>query len=171
MTETVIHVVGHVGTDVDLRVVGNDTPVSSFRLATTPRRWDKHKRAFVDEATTWLTVECWRTLAEHVHQSVRRGDQVIVVGKLRTHEWVKDRERRSRVRLDAIAVGHDLTRGTAIFIKRPPPDGIRRSLPRACATPDLVDGDEGGPDLAAASSSEAPTAVERRPVTDLADAS
>jgi single-strand DNA-binding protein len=117
MTETVIHVVGHIGTDVDHREVGNGTQLSTFRLAATPRYWDRAQRAYVDGATNWLSVQCWRSLAAHVHESLKRGDPVIVIGKLKTQEWEKDGVRSSRFVLEATAVGHDLTRGVSTFTK------------------------------------------------------
>jgi single-strand DNA-binding protein len=119
MAETVLHVVGHVGTDVDHRKVGDSTDLCTFRLATTPRRWDRDQRAYVDGTTTWFTVQCWRQLAVHVRDSIRRGDPVVVVGRLKTEEWTKDEVRNSRMYLEASAVGHDLTRGTSTFVKAP----------------------------------------------------
>jgi single-strand DNA-binding protein len=118
MTETMIHIVGHVGTDIDRRETGRGTPVSSFRLATTPRYYDRAKGGYVDGVTNWLTVQCWRNLAENVLESLKRGDPVMVFGKLRTQEWVKGEERHSRFILEATAIGHDLSRGVAAFTKR-----------------------------------------------------
>lgn len=116
MSDTVLHIIGHVGTDVDYRRVGAGTDLSTFRLASTPRRWDKTKRQYVDGATNWLTVQCWRDLALHVRDSLRRGDPVVVVGRLKTEEWTsKDDVRQSRFVLDATTVGHDLSRGTSDF--------------------------------------------------------
>jgi single-strand DNA-binding protein len=118
MTETMIHIVGHVGTDIDHREVGNGTHVSSFRLATTPRRYDRAKGGYIDGVTNWLTVQCWRNLAMNVLESLKRGDPVMVFGKLRTQEWVKDDQRHSRFVVEATAIGHDLSRGVAAFTKR-----------------------------------------------------
>ncbi|MBA3311007.1 MAG: single-stranded DNA-binding protein [Nocardioidaceae bacterium] len=117
MTDTVMHMVGHVGTDVDYRKVGSGTDLSTFRLATTPRRWDRNQRAYVDGTTSWITVQCWRTLALHVRDSIRRGDPVLVIGKLKTEEWTKDDVRNSRFVLEAVTVGHDLNRGVSSFEK------------------------------------------------------
>src|SRR5262245_3263551 len=117
MTETVLHVIGHVGTDVDHRRIGEGTDLSTFRLATTPRRWDRRQGAYVDGTTTWFTVQCWRQLAAHVRDSIRRGDPVIVIGKLKTEEWTKDEIRNSRIVLEASTVGHDLSRGVGSFRK------------------------------------------------------
>lgn len=117
MTDTVMHMVGHVGTDVDYRKVGSGTDLSTFRLATTPRRWDRNQRAYVDGTTSWITVQCWRTLALHVRDSIRRGDPILVIGKLKTEEWTKDDVRNSRFVLEAITAGHDLNRGVSAFEK------------------------------------------------------
>jgi single-strand DNA-binding protein len=117
MSDTVIHMIGHVGTDVDYRRVGNGTDLSTFRLASTPRRYDRAQGAYVDGTTTWITVQSWRSLAVHVRDAVRRGDPVVVIGKLKTEEWIKDGVRNSRLILEALAVGHDLNRGISTFRK------------------------------------------------------
>lgn len=119
MTDTILHMVGHVGTDVDHRKVGSGTDLSTFRLAATPRRWDRAQRQYVDGTTNWITVQCWRTLAVHVRDSIRRGDPVVVVGRLKTEQWTKEDVQNSRFILEAISVGHDLARGVSRFRKAP----------------------------------------------------
>jgi single-stranded DNA-binding protein len=89
--EAQVHVTGYAGTEVETR--GNGT-VSAFRLACTPRI--RTKTGWSDGNTTWIEVACFRTLAQHVAQSVRKGDPVLVVGKLRTNIW----ERTARVTSD-----------------------------------------------------------------------
>ncbi len=121
MTDTILHMVGHVGTDVDHRKVGSGTDLSTFRLAATPRRWDRAQRQHVDGTTNWITVQCWRALAVHVRDSIRRGDPVVVVGKLKTEQWTKDDVQNSRFILEATSVGHDLARGVSRFRKAPRP--------------------------------------------------
>ncbi|HEY7042483.1 MAG TPA: single-stranded DNA-binding protein [Nocardioidaceae bacterium] len=121
MTETILHVVGHVGTDIDHRRVGDGVDLSTFRLATTPRRWDRQQRAYVDGTTTWFTVQCWRQLAANVRDSLRRGDPVVVIGRLKTEEWTKDDVRNSRIVLEAFSVGHDMARGVSSFRKTQKP--------------------------------------------------
>jgi single-strand DNA-binding protein len=119
MSDTVIHMIGHAGTDVDYRQIGNGTDLSTFRLASTPRRYDRNSEQYVDGTTTWITVQCWRSLALHVRDAVRRGDPLVVIGKLKTEEWTKDDARYSRMVLEALAVGHDLNRGVSAFRKTP----------------------------------------------------
>jgi single-strand DNA-binding protein len=112
--EAQVHITGYAGTEVEVR--GNGT-VSAFRLASTPRI--RTKSGWSDGNTTWIEVACFRTLAEHVAKSVRKGDPVLVVGKLRTNVWEKDGQAHERLVLEAETVGHDLNRGTADFQRRP----------------------------------------------------
>ena len=140
--EALVQMTGHVGTEVDIR--GNGS-VTAFRLACTPRVRGKDGE-YSDGNTTWIDVTCFRSLAAHVAVSVRKGDPVIVIGKLRTSVWTKDGQTRERLGLEAETVGHDLSRGTAIF----------RKSTRPSAEP--VDGDEPPEDLDRA----AMTAEERR---------
>jgi single-strand DNA-binding protein len=109
--EALVQMTGYAGTEVDVR--GNGS-VSAFRLACTPRVRDKGGQ-YSDGNTTWIDVTCFRSLATHVAASIRKGDPVIVVGRLRTSVWEKDGQTRERLGLEAETVGHDLTRGTAIF--------------------------------------------------------
>jgi single-strand DNA-binding protein len=111
--EAQVHVTGYAGTEVETR--GNGT-VSAFRLACTPRI--KSKTGWSDGNTTWIEVACFRTLAQHVAQSVRKGDPVLVVGRLRTNVWEKDGQTHEKLVLEADLVGHDLNRGTSAF-RRP----------------------------------------------------
>jgi single-strand DNA-binding protein len=115
--DTYLTVTGWIGSNPDFKEIGQ-TPHTTFRLASTPRQFDRSQNTYVDKPTTWFTVECWRHLALNTFESVRRGHPVIVTGRLRTHEWTDESgEARSRVILEAFSVGHDLTRGTASFTR------------------------------------------------------
>lgn len=130
--ETYLSLQGWIGSDIKFKEVSGRVALASFRLGTTPRQYDRAKQAWVDRPTTWFTVECWRTLAENVHESVRRGQPVVVTGRLKTTEWVEEGQTKSRTVLDAFSVGHDLTRGTTTFTKNPP----QAHLPEAPSTLD-----------------------------------
>ncbi|GAA1599861.1 single-stranded DNA-binding protein [Kribbella sancticallisti] len=118
--ETYLTVQGRVGGEVKFKEVPGRVALASFRLGATPRQFDKATGGWVDRTTTWFTVECWRTLAENVNGSVRRGDPVVVTGRLKTTEWVDNGEKKERTVIDAFSVGHDLTRGMTSFTKNPP---------------------------------------------------
>jgi single-strand DNA-binding protein len=92
--------------------------VLNFRVASNERRFDKTSETWVDGESLYLSVNCWRRLAENA-ASLVKGDPVIVSGKLRTREWTTEQgERRSAVELEANAVGPDLARCAATVRKQ-----------------------------------------------------
>jgi single-strand DNA-binding protein len=109
--EAYVHMTGYVGGDVEFR--NNTVATASFRLGCTPRL--RRGGDWTDGETSWLTVTCFRSLAEHAASSVRKGDPVIVIGRLRTQVWVKDGQQQERTVLEALTIGHDLTKGTSAF--------------------------------------------------------
>ena len=117
MNETFVTFHGWAGSDVRHRTA-KDVSVSTFRVAVTPRL--RKDGSWVDGETAWYTVTAWRTLADHVRDSIRKGDPVIVHGRLRTETWRPDEGPGSTtLHVEASLVGHDLTRGISHFIKRP----------------------------------------------------
>ena len=115
MNESYVTVQGWVGNDVDLREAG-ETQVASFRLGSTPRY--NRGGTWVDGQTSWYTVNCWRALGRNVKESVRRGDAVIVHGRVRVDVWEREGMPNSvQWIVDASFVGHDLTKGTSAFQK------------------------------------------------------
>ena len=89
--EAFVHMTGYVGTEVEVRNgngAGGQLPAGLH--AADPRGGE-----WVDGATTWMTVTCFRALAEHALASVKKGDPVVVVGKLRTNVWTRRTARSS----------------------------------------------------------------------------
>ena len=111
--EAVVHITGYAGTEVETKANGT---VAKFRLACTPRV--RTKGEWGDGNTTWIEVSCFRALAEHVASSIRKGDPVVVIGRLRTNAWEKDGQSHERLVLEAETIGHDLNRGTAAFRRK-----------------------------------------------------
>lgn len=111
--EALVTMSGWVGGEIEYR--NNKTATASFRLACTPRVW--RPSGWTDGETTWLTVTCFRTLAENAAASIAKGDAVMVSGKLRTQVWERDGVSYERTVLEAQVIGHDLTRGTSAFRK------------------------------------------------------
>lgn len=106
-----VQLTGNVGGAVEFR--NNGVPIASFRLAHTPRV--RRNGEWVDAPTTWITVTCFRGLAENVTASLQKGHPVVVMGRLRTNVWSKEGVTYERLVLEATTVGHDLTRGIASF--------------------------------------------------------
>jgi single-strand DNA-binding protein len=119
MFETTVALQGWLGGNVTTRVAG-DALVASFRVASTPRRFQRSTETWVDGATQWYTVTAWRALGENCQQSLRRGDPVVVHGRLTVSTWLgRDGVEQSTLEVEATHVGHDLTRGTAVFTRTP----------------------------------------------------
>jgi single-strand DNA-binding protein len=122
MNDTTITVRGWLGADVTLRRVG-DVPVAGFRLACTPRRFNRRTETWSDGATQWYTVTAWRLLGENCAASLRRGDPVVVTGRLDLRTYVNaNGVEVTSFEIDAVHVGHDLARGTSVFTRSPRPD-------------------------------------------------
>lgn len=115
MNEAGVTFQGWVGTDVVHRETGAGH-VANFRVGVTPRI--KRRGDWVDGTTSWFSVTCWRALADHVRDSVRKGDPVVVHGRLRTDVWERaDGQSSVTYVVEATSVGHDLTRGTSTFVR------------------------------------------------------
>ncbi|WP_234317729.1 single-stranded DNA-binding protein [Streptomyces rimosus] len=119
MYDTMVTLVGNVATAVEHRQTTTGVSMVWFRLATSTRRWDKERCCWVDGDTSFYTVRAWRTLADNVAASVSRGEPLVVHGRMRVWERElpedKGGQRRVSVEVDAVAVGHDLTRGTSAW--------------------------------------------------------
>ena len=119
MNDTLVTLQGNVGGPVKLRAAG-DTVVGSFRLACTPRRYQRGSDTWSDDETQWFTVNAWRGLADNCADSLRTGDAVFVSGRMSLNTWVNaDGVEQQTWEVTATAVGHDLNRGTSRF-RRPP---------------------------------------------------
>jgi single-strand DNA-binding protein len=125
VNETIVTLVGNLVDDPKLRTTDGGAEVAGFRVASTSRRFDKTDQRWVDGASLFLTVSCWRALGANATASLRRGDPVVVTGKLTTRTYEKDGQTRSVAELEALAIGPDLARGTAVFRRSPraPEDG------------------------------------------------
>ncbi|HEX6248461.1 MAG TPA: single-stranded DNA-binding protein [Nocardioidaceae bacterium] len=115
MGDTYVTFHGWVGGDVTHRKV-NGISVANLRVASTPRI--KRKGEWMDGATTWYSVSAWRALADNIADSVKKGDAVIVHGRLRSDAWEReDGQMSSTLLVEASFVGHDLCRGTSVFLR------------------------------------------------------
>jgi single-strand DNA-binding protein len=118
MLETYVTLCGWLGGDVTLREAGG-VPVAGFRVASTPRRYQRKTDSWEDGDTQWYSVNAWRALGINCEQSLRRGDPVVVHGKLSAHVWTnKAGLEVTTFEVEALFVGHDLNRGTSAFRRR-----------------------------------------------------
>ncbi len=125
LNETMVTLQGWVGGDVQLRRAG-ESVVANFRVACTPRRYHRRTEEWVDADTQWYTVSAWRTLGEHCDRSLRRGDPVIVHGKLSARTYINKHDIEvTAFEVEALLVGHDLSRGVSQFVKTSRPSEPR----------------------------------------------
>ena len=128
MNETMVTLQGWLGSDVTVRQAG-DATVASFRVACTPRRYQRKTDEWVDADTQWYTVNAWRGLAENCDRSLRRGDPVVVHGRLNAQTWTnKAGIEVTSFEVEAVLVGHDLARGISQFTRTA--GAGRRARPR-----------------------------------------
>ncbi|GGZ26669.1 single-stranded DNA-binding protein 1 [Streptomyces inusitatus] len=181
MNDTLVTVVGNVATQVEYRDTATGG-MARFRIAVTPRRWDRQREVWADGRTSFYTVLAWRTLAANMAGSVSVGDPLLVHGRLRVREEERDASRdfagdpsadtrevalrrRTFVDIEAVAVGHDLARGTSAFrrVVRSAPNVTERQSqePPGAGNP-LAAGEWPGNPVMDAEGSPAPSAVAER---------
>lgn len=118
MHEAQVIVTGNVANKPTLGTTPGGVSVASMRLGYTPRRLDRESGQWVDGQTSWVTVKCWRKLADHVAMSLTKGDPVVVKGVIQVRQFTdKDGNPRQATEVLASAVGHDLNRGLTHFIR------------------------------------------------------
>jgi single-strand DNA-binding protein len=116
--ETVITVVGNLVDDPELRFTPSGAAVAKFRVASTPRTFDRQTNEWRDGESLFLTCSVWRQAAENVAESLQRGMRVIVQGRLKQRSY-DDREgvKRTVYELDVDEVGASLRSATAKVTK------------------------------------------------------
>ena len=116
--ETVITVIGNLVDDPELRFTPSGAAVANFRMASTPRTFDKQTNEWRDGETLWLGCSVWRQAAENVAESLTRGARVVVTGRLKQRSFeTKEGEKRTVVELDVDEVGPSLKYATAKVTK------------------------------------------------------
>ncbi|MHC3391322.1 single-stranded DNA-binding protein [Streptomyces lavendulocolor] len=119
--ETVITVVGNLVDDPELRFTPAGAAVCKFRVASTPRVFNKPTNQWEDGEALFLTCSVWRQAAENAAATLARGMRVIVQGRLkqRTYED-RDQVKRTVYEIDVEEVGPSLLRASAAVTKNPP---------------------------------------------------
>ncbi|MCU1425639.1 MAG: Single-stranded DNA-binding protein [Microbacteriaceae bacterium] len=116
MSDT-ITLTGVVGTIPRNLVTSDNLAVTSFRLASGQRRFDRSQQKWVDGETNWYTVTAFRQLAVNASKSIVKGEHVVVTGRLRVRDWTAGDRAGTTVDIEAEALGHDLTWGTSSFTR------------------------------------------------------
>ncbi|KRE30195.1 single-stranded DNA-binding protein [Agromyces sp. Soil535] len=112
-----ITVTGVVGGDPRVYVTTQGLAITSFRLASTRRYFDRAKGTWEDGETNWYTVSGFRQLAHNAAASVHKGDRVVVHGRLRLRAWENGEKSGTAIEIEADSIGHDLAWGTTTLTK------------------------------------------------------
>ena len=116
MTDT-ITLTGIVGSDPRHHVTNQGLAITSFRFASRHRYFDRAKGAWEDGETNWYTVSAFRQLAVNTSLSVRKGERLVVRGRLRQREWNNGTKSGTSVEIEADSIGHDLAWGITTLTK------------------------------------------------------
>jgi single-strand DNA-binding protein len=112
--ETVITVVGNLVDDPELRFTPSGAAVANFRIASTPRTFDKQSNEWKDGDALFLSCSVWRQAAENVAESLQRGMRVVVQGRLKSRQYeTREGEKRTVFEIEVEEVGPSLKYATA----------------------------------------------------------
>jgi len=81
-----VMLIGRLGADPEIRYMPNGDPVATIRLATS-RRWKDRNTGEKNEETEWHRVVFFSGLAKIVGEYLKKGSQIYVEGRIRTHKW------------------------------------------------------------------------------------
>ncbi len=116
--ETVITVVGNLVDDPELRFTPSGAAVANFRMASTPRTYDRQTGEWKDGETLWLGCSVWRQAAENVAESLTKGTRVVVQGRLKSRQYeTREGEKRTVFEIDVDEIGPSLRSATAKVTK------------------------------------------------------
>jgi single-strand DNA-binding protein len=116
--ETIITLVGNLTDDPELRFPPSGAPVANFRVASTPRTFDRQSGEWRDGDPLFMSCSVWRQMAENVAESLQRGMRVVVTGRLKQRSYeTRDGQQRTVVELDVDEIGPSLRYATAKVTK------------------------------------------------------
>jgi single-strand DNA-binding protein len=171
--EAHVSLVGYVASEPNYLKVGEKgIPKLTVRVCWTNRRRDSATGEWIDGNTSFVNVICWRQLADNLSTCLRKGDPVLVRGRLDVRSFVgRDGVRRTAVDVDANALGPDLNRGVAGFRRIWPPSGKTADEQQAAAGQPGDGGEVAADDEALAAMAETglPSAAEAPAGEDMFD--
>jgi single-strand DNA-binding protein len=116
--ETTITVVGNLVDDPELRFTPSGAAVANFRVASTPRTFDKQANEWKDGEALFLSCSVWRQAAENVAESLQRGMRIVISGRLKARSYeTREGEKRTVFEIDVDEVGPSLKYATAKVTK------------------------------------------------------
>ena len=120
---TNITIIGNLVEEPILRFTPNGAAVANFRIANTPRRFNRDTNQWEDGEAMFLTCNAWKQLGENVAETLQKGMRVIVTGKLKARSYqTREGENRTVHEIDVDEVGPSLKYATAQVARNPRAD-------------------------------------------------
>jgi len=113
-----VTIVGRAGTHPQLSVGPTGDRVS-FRVVATERRFDRTADDWVDGDEFGVTVVCWRTMATAALNTVRKGDPIVIVGRIATRRFERDGATQYFTEVKADFIGLDVAKAGTRFTRNP----------------------------------------------------
>jgi single-strand DNA-binding protein len=158
--ETTITIIGNLVDDPDLRFTPSGAAVANFRIASTPRTFDRQANEWKDGETLFLTCAVWRQAAENVAESLQRGMRVIVQGRLKSRSYeTREGEKRTVFEIDVDEVGPSLRSATAKVTRASRSGGESQSGGYGGGQPSAGQPSTGGDPWASSGSGQQPSAA------------
>ena len=132
MNETQITLVGNLVDDPELRFLPTGIAVAKFRVASTPRHFDKTTNEWKDGESLFLPCQVWRQSAENVTETLSKGMRVILTGSLKQRSYEKDGVQRTVFEVDVEDIGPCLRSATAKVTRMP---AVKTSAPEKAEAP------------------------------------
>lgn len=118
--DTPITVVGNLVADPELRFTPQGLAVANFRIASTPRTYNRDTNQWEDGEALFLTCNVWRSVAENVAESLTKGMRVIVNGRLKQRSYQnREGENRTVFEVEVDEVGPSLRYASASVNRNP----------------------------------------------------
>jgi single-strand DNA-binding protein len=112
--DTNITIIGNLVADPELRYTPTGQAVATFRVASTPRRYNNQTGQWEDGEGLFLSCNVWRQAAENVAESLERGMRVLVSGRLRQRSYeTREGEKRTVYEVEVDEVGPSLRYASA----------------------------------------------------------
>lgn len=91
--------------------------ITSFRLASSDRKYDYNQKRWIDGNTNWYTITLHNQIAINAHKSINKGDRIFVLGNLLILDWDNGSSAGTSIEVEALAIGHDLSWGESVFTR------------------------------------------------------
>ena len=98
-------------------VTSEGLAITSFRLASQQRKYDRHSNSWADGETNWYTVTAFRDLAVNASQSLNKGYRIVTAGRVKVRDWTTEDRTGTSIEVEADTLGHDLFWGTSQYKK------------------------------------------------------